>query len=119
MIVEDEGVLAMKIEIDVLSMGYEVVGIADSAAEAFELMEKHSPEIVLMDIALHGELNGIEAAVKISEQYDCKIIYMTAHTDDITIERAQRTQHVGFLHKPFEAYQLKRGIDKALDLEQA
>jgi len=118
LIVEDEGVLAMKIEIDVLSMGYEVVGIADSAAEAFELTQIHNPDIILMDIALHGEISGIEAAVKISEQYDCKIIYMTAHTDDITIERAQKTPHAGFLHKPFEAYQLKRGIDKALDLDQ-
>ena len=115
LIVEDEGVLAMKTEIDLVGMGHEVVGIADSAAEAFEMTDKYSPEIILMDIALHGEMNGIDAAVKICEQHDCKIIYMTAHTDDITIEKAQKTKHVGFLHKPFEPYQLQRGIDKALE----
>jgi CheY-like chemotaxis protein len=114
LIVEDEGVLAMKTEIDLLDMGHVVMGIADSAEEAFELTDKFNPDIILMDIALHGEINGIDAAVRICETHDCKIIYMTAHTDAITIEKAQSTKHVGFLHKPFETYQLKRGIEKAL-----
>lgn len=115
LIVEDEGVLAMKIEIDLLGMGHEVVGIADEASEAFEMTEEYNPDIILMDIALHGEMNGIDAAVRLTEQNDCKIIYMTAHTDDVTIEKAQKTKHVGFLHKPFEPYQLQRGIEKALE----
>jgi CheY-like chemotaxis protein len=115
LIVEDESVLAMKIEIDLLGMGHKVVGIADSAAKAFELTELWNPDIILMDIVLHGEMNGIDAAMKICEQNDCKIIYITAHTDAITIEKAQSTKHVGFLHKPFEPYQLQRGIDKALE----
>lgn len=115
LIVEDAGVLAMKIEIDLANMGHEVVGIADSAEEAFELTEKYSPDLILMDIALHGDMNGIDAAERICEQHDCKIIYMTAHTDANTIEKAQKTKHVGFLHKPFEPYQLQRGIEKALE----
>ncbi len=115
LIVEDEGVLAMKTEIDLVNMGHKVFGIAASAAEVFELTEKCSPDIILMDITLHGDMNGIDAAVKICEQHDCKIIYMTAHTDAITTEKAQKTKHVGFLHKPFELYQLKKGIGKALE----
>jgi CheY-like chemotaxis protein len=70
LIVEDESVLAMKMEMDLVNMGHEVVGTANSAEKVFELTEKWNPDIVLMDIALHGEMHGIDAAVKISEQYD-------------------------------------------------
>ena len=59
--------------------------------------------------------DDLDAAVKISEQYDCQIIYMTAHTDVNTIEKAQRTKHAGFLHKPFEPFQLKRVIEESLE----
>ena len=114
-IVEDEGILAMKIEIDLVEMGHEVVGTASSATRAFMLVERYSPDIVLMDIALHGTMNGVDAAVKISEQHDCQIIYMTAHTDANTIMKAQKTKHAGFLHKPFEPLQLQLRIDSALE----
>ena len=114
LIVEDEGLLAMRLGSDLAHMGHEVIGIADNAADAFALTEKFKPDIILIDIVLNGDMNGIDAAVKISEMHDCKIIYMTAQSDEDTIERAQKTNHVGFLHKPFEPYQLKNGIERAL-----
>ncbi len=58
--------------------------------------------------------NGIETYGIICEKYECKIIYMTAHTDDVTLEAAKSIKHVGFLYKPFQPFQLKKALDEAL-----
>ena len=113
LIVEDEGILAIKTRIDLEEMGHEVMGIVDNGKDAIEIALKEKPDLILMDIVLKGSLNGIEATGKICEGNGCKIIYMTAHTDDITVEAAKRTRHVGFLFKPFEPYQLKEAIEGA------
>ena len=111
LIVKDEGILAMRTQVDLEAMGHEVVGIEDAGERAVEVARKERPEIVLMDIVLIGSMNGIEATGRINEGNGCKIIYMTAHTDEATIEAAKRTEHVGFLYKPFEFFQLKEAID--------
>ena len=115
LIVEDEGILAMKTQADLENMGHVVVDIVDNGKEAIDIALKEKPDLILMDIVLKGSLNGIEATGVICEGNGCKIIYMTAHTDDITVEAAKATKHVGFLFKPFEQYQLKQAIDKALE----
>ncbi len=115
LIVEDESMLAMKTEIDLIGMGHQVIGVVKDGREALNVAKTGRPDIILMDIVLHGDMNGIDVSKKICEIYDCKIIYMTAHADEKTIEVAKLTKHVGFLHKPFEPHQLKMGIDKALE----
>lgn len=114
LIVEDEGILAQKCQMDLEKMGYEVVGIVDNGNEAIEIARREKPDIILMDIVLKGSLNGIKASEIICEGNGCNIIYMTAYTDDGTVEAAKGTKHVGFLYKPFEPYQLKKLIDRAL-----
>ncbi len=114
LIVEDESILAMKTQVDLEQMGHEVVGIADNGGMAVEIAKKEHPDIILMDIVLIGSMNGIEATGIINENNGCKIIYMTAHTDKATIEAAKSTEHVGFLYKPFEPFQLKKVLEEAL-----
>ena len=115
LIVEDEGILAFKTQMDLEAMGHEVVGIADNGNKAVEISYEEKPDLILMDIVLKGSMNGIEASGIICGKYECKIIYMTAHTDDVTLEAAKNTKHVGFLYKPFEPFQLKEVLDKALE----
>ena len=115
LIVEDEGILAIKTEMDLLNMGHEVIRIAGSGQEALDIAIREQPDIILLDIVLQGHMDGIEVSKQICAAYDCKIIYMTAYADEKTIDEAKRTKHVGFLHKPFEPHQLKMGIEKALE----
>ena len=115
LIVEDEILLAMDTKAVLESMGHRVVGIAASSEVALDIISKHSPELVLMDVVIQGHMNGIDLAGAISEQYpQCKLLYMTAHADDNTVMQIKQTNHVGILNKPFEPFQLKEVVDKAL-----
>ncbi len=114
LIVEDEGILAIKTRMDLEDMGHEVMGIVDNGKDAVKIALKEKPDLILMDIVLKGSLNGIEATGMICEGNGCRIIYITAHADDKTVESAKRTRHVRFLFKPFEPYQLKEAIEGAL-----
>ena len=115
LIVEDEGILAMKTQADLEQMGHEVVGIVDNGKEAIKIAKSEEPEIILMDIVLKGRLNGIEVSGIICGNNGCKIIYMTAHADNVTIEAAKKVKHVGFLFKPFDPDQLKKVLEGALE----
>jgi CheY-like chemotaxis protein len=114
LIVEDEGIIAFKIKMDLIDLGHEVVGITDNGEDAVRLAREQHPDIILMDIVLYGGSNGIEAAGMICENNGCKIIYMTAHMDAGTIDLAKKTKHIGFLFKPFESFQLKQALDAAM-----
>ena len=115
LIVEDERIIAMQAETDLISMGHEVIGVVGTGLEALDIAIREQPDLILMDIVLKGNMDGIETSKQICDVSDCKIIFMTAHADEKTIEEAKRTKHVGFLHKPFETYQLKMGLDKAME----
>lgn len=115
LIVEDEAILAMKTEMDLQKMGHEVVGIVDTGSEALESVERLKPDVILMDIVLKGDVDGIEATVMLTDrEHPCRIIYMTAHTDRATVAAAQQTRHMAFLYKPFDTAQLKEVIDNVL-----
>ena len=115
LIVEDELILAMDVRMDLESMGHTVVGIAGSSEAALDIIAEHAPELVLMDIVIQGYMNGIELAKSIAEQYpQCKVLYMTAHSDDDTILHAKQTDHVGILNKPFDPQELKKVLEKTL-----
>ncbi len=108
---------SMKTRMDLEQMGHVVVGIVDNGKDAIEIAKRGKPDIILMDIVLKGSLNGIETSGIICEGNGCKIIYMTAHADDITVEAAKKTKHAGFLFKPFEPYQLEKVIEGSLHNE--
>jgi CheY-like chemotaxis protein len=111
LIVEDEAIPALNIKMLLNDRGYEIVAIVVTGEEALELAGQTIPDLVLMDIALAGEMDGIEAAEQITRQFGVPIVYITAHADRDTLERAWRTEPVAFLEKPVEDYQLSEVLD--------
>lgn len=114
LIVEDEGIVALDIEKTLQELGFEVTGKAASAAEAMKSAAANRPDLVLMDVRIRGELDGIETAELLRRDYDVPIAFLTAHGDAETIERAKRTSPSGFLLKPFKQAELYSVIEIAL-----
>ena len=111
LIVEDEAEdLASKVR----KLGYEVVGTTSSGEEAFELARQLLPALVLMDIRLDGAMDGIEAAEKIHLEYNLPILFLTAHSDRGTVERARQAGTFGYILKPFDERDLRVQIEMAL-----
>ncbi len=114
MIVEDEAIIALDIESHLTRVGLEVTGTARSAAEAFQLIEQTPPDIILMDIRIDGDLDGIQAAAIIRSRYRLPVIYLTAHADEATLERAEATEPFGYIVKPLQHYKVKAVVMMAL-----
>ena len=114
LLVEDEGLVAMTLEETLKRIGYSVVGIAMSGEEALSLTGERHPDVILMDIHLQGEMDGIEAAQKIKGLYGIPIIFLTAYSDDETIRRVVLTESSGYLVKPINTRELFAGIESAL-----
>ena len=114
MIVEDEWVVADQICRDLKDLGYTVCQTASTGDEAIRKAEAERPDLVLMDIVLKGKMDGIEAADRITSQFDIPVIYLTAHTNHEYIERAKQTKPFGYLVKPFMAKELHTNIEMAL-----
>lgn len=114
MIVEDEGVLAKGIERKMETLGYTAVGIAFSGEEAIPMVEQIHPDLVLMDIKLAGQMDGIETAQQILEKFNIPVIYLTAFSDKETIQRAKITAPFGYILKPVNERELHCNIEMAL-----
>jgi len=113
-IVEDEGLIAADLESRLKSAGYQVPGTADSAEPALQLIRETLPDLILMDIRLKGDQDGIHIAEVVREQLDIPVIYLTAYEDRATLERASRTQSYGYIKKPIVSASLKGSIEVAL-----
>jgi|Deesub1362A_J573_1020465.scaffolds.fasta_scaffold00013_17 diguanylate cyclase (GGDEF)-like protein/PAS domain S-box-containing protein len=114
LIVEDEGIVAKDIQNRLKKLGYSVAGIVASGEDAVKKAEETRPDLVLMDIKLKGEMNGIGAAEQIRKKFDIPVIYLTAYADEDTIERAKVTEPFGYMLKPFEERELRSNIEMAL-----
>ena len=114
LVVEDEGVVALDLEHQLKELGYMVPAVVATGEDALRLVATTSPDIVLMDIRLAGDMDGIEAAVQVRAQFSTPVIFLTAHADDKTLDRAKRTQPTGYLIKPFGETELKTTIEIAL-----
>ncbi|MCG2419314.1 response regulator [Aequorivita sp. F47161] len=115
LIVEDEMVIAANISLQLSDLGYEVTGILPRGEEALLNIKIDKPDIVLMDIQLKGEMDGIETACQIELQYNIPIIYLTANTDDAHFIRAKKTHPYAFISKPFKKLDLQRAIELTLE----
>jgi len=113
MVVEDESIVALDIEHSLRSLGYAVPALAASGEEAIEKAGEIRPDLVLMDITLKGNVDGVEAAEHIRLHYDIPVVYLTAHADDTTLARAKITEPFGYILKPFEDRQLHITIEMA------
>lgn len=114
LIVEDEHIVALDLHDQVKKLGHSVVGIAQSGEQAIELALETRPDLVLMDIRLKGEMDGIDTAIEIRAYRPIPIVYLTAYTDAETLERASVTQPLGYILKPFQLRELETTIQLAL-----
>ncbi len=114
LVVENERIVSIDIQSRLKSLGYEVVGAAVSGEEAIEKAALHRPDLVLMDIMLDGKLDGIAAAETIRRRLNIAVIFLTAHADANTLQRAKVTEPFGYILKPFEERELHGHIEIAL-----
>lgn len=114
LIVEDEQITAMEVQSMLEEMGYEAAGIVDRGNDALDRLEEDSVDLVIMDIRLPGDLNGIETTEEINERFDVPVIYFSAYSDDQTLEGARDTEPAGFLIKPITKQDLRSSIEMAL-----
>jgi diguanylate cyclase (GGDEF)-like protein len=114
LLVEDEGVIARDLEDTLIRLGYRISGIASEGAEAIEMARELHPQLVVMDVSLRGEVDGIEAACAIQQDAPVPVIFLTGHTDPETLQRAVSTGPLGYLTKPFEETDLRCAIEVAI-----
>jgi signal transduction histidine kinase/DNA-binding response OmpR family regulator len=119
LIVEDEAIIAADLAAKLEMLGYQVAGIADTGEAAVTMAGALLPAVVLMDIRLPGAIDGVEAARIIRDRHDLPVIFLTAHSDRATLERAKVTGPVAYILKPFEERELGINIEMALYRHQA
>jgi CheY-like chemotaxis protein len=112
LIVEDEALIAFDLQRQLTRLGYTVVGLAASGTKAITAAYQLQPDLVLMDVRLQGEMDGIETARHIQAESPIPIIYLTAYVDEATQERAQTTSSWGFLRKPFHVRDLQAILER-------
>ncbi|NER05413.1 MAG: EAL domain-containing protein, partial [Okeania sp. SIO3C4] len=119
LIVEDELIVAENLKMVLQKLGYEIVGVIHSGEKVMQEVASTNPDLILMDIMLQGEIDGITVAEKIHQQFQSPVIFTTAYADDDTIERAKQTNPYGYLIKPFQIRDLKTTIEITLQQHQS
>lgn len=122
LVVEDENVVAMDLVTSLEKLHYPVAGVVASGEDAVVAAERKAPGLVLMDIHLRGEMDGIHAAEQIQQRFFIPVVYLTAYSDEATLDRARVTHPFGYVLKPFEDREIEVAIQTALyrhKMEQA
>ena len=115
LVVEDEVLVAEDIAADLETYGFQITDIAISSEECFASLSKNTPDVVLMDINIKGETDGINTAEKINTQYNIPIIYLTANTDSSTMKRALESAPSAFISKPYNNKDLSAALEIAFN----
>jgi CheY-like chemotaxis protein len=110
LIVEDEAIIAMDIEKTIIELGHKVTNNVNSTKDIFQSIENDEPDIILMDIDLKQEVDGIEITKKIHQKKYIPVIYLTGYDKDEIMERAIETNPIGYLLKPFNRAEIKSNI---------
>src|SRR5262245_37187448 len=118
LVVEDQRLIAADIENTLKKLGYIVVDNVSSGEDAISRSDQLRPELVLMDVRLRGEMDGIRAAEIIRDRFSVPVVYLTAYADDETILRAKKTTPFGYLVKPFNERELRATIEIAFYTHQ-
>ena len=118
LVVEDEHITAVDLERRLKEMGYEVCAVADSGEQALQEAAAKEVDLVLMDIRLNGVLDGIETAEVLQSRYDIPVVFLTAHSDNPTLQRAKQARPFGFIVKPFRTQELYRTVELALHQQE-
>jgi CheY-like chemotaxis protein len=104
-------IISLVVENMIKKLGYTLVGKAASGEDAIALAKEHEPDIILMDIRLKGEMDGIEAITKIKEHITTDVIYLTGNSDKVNYERAKATECIDLISKPFTIGELTRSLE--------
>ena len=115
LIVEDDAVSANVLSFMLTKLDYEVIDQVSSGEEAIAVSLTQRPDLILMDINLRGDIDGIQAAQQIRDQVDIPVVYLTAYSDSVTLERAKITKPYGYVLKPFEARTLSTAVEMGLN----
>lgn len=118
LIVEDELLIAKNLASKLDKLGYKIIDIVSSGADAIQRASEMKPDIILMDIVIKGDMDGIETAAKIHQKLDIPIIYTTAYADEETLHRAEKTGSYGYLLKPIKEREIHATIVMALSKHQ-
>ncbi len=119
LIVEDEGIVAQDLQETIARLGYKVAGVAGEGVQAVCMAEELRPQLVIMDVGLRGDIDGIQAAQMIQERARIPVIFLTGHRDLDTLDRAVRTGPLGYLVKPFQEVELRCSIEVAIHKHRA
>lgn len=114
LIIEDEILIAEELRERLSLLGFTVIAAVDSAEEGIAIAIRERPAMILMDIRLKGQKDGVQAAEEIRQQVDVPVVYLTAHSDRLTVDRVKRTEYDGFVLKPFRAHELRSTIEIAM-----
>ena len=115
LVVEDDRDILISIKEGLEYHGYEVIGSAVSGEQALSMLERKTPDLILMDIELMGEMDGVDTAAIILSKFKIPVVYLTGFTGDKILDRAKLTDPYGYIVKPFELSELKIAIEIALD----
>lgn len=114
LVVEDESIVARDIRNMLVGLGYEVTAVVPGAKSAVQKAQETTPDLVLMDVMLQGEITGVEAAEQIYTNFSIPVVYLTAYADSTTVQQAKKTEPFGYIIKPFEERELQTTIEIAL-----
>lgn len=116
LIVEDEMIIAMLIERMVSNMGHQVIDKVSSGEEAIKKALEYSPDLILMDIRLKGEMDGIDAIGKIQEKMNIPVIYISGNSDLAHLEKIETTEYIDFISKPITESDLSKSLSKSFSI---
>lgn len=114
LVVEDESIVTELLQEFLKNLGYDIAGVTGYGEDAVVLAEERSPDLILMDIKLRGEMSGVEAARQIRDRFGIPVVYLTAYADDDTVQRAKLTAPFGYIQKPFKGGEVRSAIEIAL-----
>ena len=114
MIVEDEPITAEDLQEALIQMGYTVSAMVSTAADAIRQAERTRPDLIIMDIHIRGDVDGVDAARTIRQRFDIPAVYLTAHADAETLSRAKLAEPLGYIIKPFQEPEMQATIEMAL-----
>ncbi len=114
LIVEDESILALGLKKKLENLEYSVTDIAASGIETFNKVSANKPDLILMDIVIKGDIDGIETAAELNKTESIPVIYLTAYADDEILKRAATTEPYGYILKPYKEKELKANIEMAI-----
>ena len=115
LVVEDDTDIIRSIKEGLEFHGYEMIGSAVSGEQALSMLEKKNPDLILMDVQLMGDMDGVETAEQINSKFKIPVVYLTGFTEDKILDRAKLTDPYGYIVKPFKLSELKISIEIALD----